>query len=91
MQSTYSAKQQSLDRRDSAGRTPLLLAEEKGHEDVVKLLLNLDGDLKSQADAGIFPRDNSNLTLHLFAAKEGHEKVVHLLLGKRANIDIESA
>jgi hypothetical protein len=59
--------------RDIHGRTPLSYAADKGHEAVVKLLLEMG---KADVDC----RDNNSQTPLSYAAEEGHEAVVKLLL-----------
>jgi ankyrin repeat protein len=73
----------SANAKDNSGRTPLLWAAEKGHEAVVKLLLEtgeVDVDSKDTA-AGRTPLS--------WAAREGHEAVVKLLL-ETGKIDVDS-
>ena len=63
------------DLKESYGRTPLSYAAERGHEEVVKLLLakfRVNPDSKS----------NNERTPLSYAAERGHEAVVKLLLAK---------
>ncbi|KAK5011575.1 hypothetical protein LTR28_012892 [Elasticomyces elasticus] len=62
-----------LDERDEEDQTPLLWALWKGHEAVVKLLLDTG---KAEADS----KDQRGRTPLWRAAEEGHEAVVKLLL-----------
>jgi ankyrin repeat protein len=62
---------QSLDLKDSYGRTPLSCAAEKGHEAVVELLLEKGAELEA--------KDNYGQTPLSWAAEKGHEAVVKLL------------
>jgi ankyrin repeat protein len=70
-------KGHNLDFKDTYGRTPLSWAAEKGHEAVVKLLLEKGAKLGSKDRW----TDTTPLSL---AAKYGHEAVVKLLLEKGA-------
>jgi ankyrin repeat protein len=66
--------------RDGYGRTPLSWAAEKGHEAVVRLLVEKGADLES--------RDSYDGRTPLsWAAEKGHEAVVKLLLGKGAELE----
>jgi ankyrin repeat protein len=60
-------------------QTPLSWAAEKGHEAVVKLLLDKNADVES--------KDTNGRTPLSWAAEEGHEAVVKLLLDKNADIE----
>ena len=60
------------DSRDEYGRTPLSLVAEKGHEAVVRLLVERDD---VEADS----KDLSDRTPLLRAVKEGHDSIVMLL------------
>ena len=66
----------SIDVRDSYGWTPPSWAAEKGHEAVVKLLLEKGADLES--------KDQDGRTPLIWAAEDGHESVVKLLIAKGA-------
>jgi hypothetical protein len=68
----------SADSKDSAAQTPLLYAVERGHEAVVKLLLEKGAQLE--------PKGYAQAPL-LLAAKNGREAVVKLLLEKGAQLD----
>jgi hypothetical protein len=68
------------DVKDSWGRTPLSWAAIRGHEAVVKLLLEKGAELES--------KDNgSGRTPLSWAAEKGHETVVKLLLEKGAELE----
>jgi ankyrin repeat protein len=69
---------ESRDRRD---RTPLLWAVEKGHEALVKLLLEKGANLEFQ--------DKSGQTPLSLAARKGHEAIVKLLLEKGSNLETQ--
>jgi len=58
---------------DSAGRTELLLASEKGHADVVRVLLDAGANI-------YFRRKEDGATCLFSAARFGHEEVLALLL-----------
>lgn len=68
------AKSAELESKESKyGRTPLLWAAGKGHEAIMKLLL--------QSNAVIDIKDKNLWTALLCAVKGGHEIVVRLLFG----------
>jgi ankyrin repeat protein len=60
-------------------RTPLHVAAEKGHEGIVRLLI--------QNGENIEARDGFNQTPLWLAAKKGHEGIVRLLIQNGANIE----
>jgi ankyrin repeat protein len=65
---------------DSSGRTALLYAARKGHDAVVKLLMNSGANIDSK-DAKWCRTPLS------YAAENGHSAIVQLLLDKRADIE----
>ncbi|KAI9763767.1 MAG: hypothetical protein M1840_009092 [Geoglossum simile] len=70
------------DLRDSYGHTPLSWAAKRGHEAVVKLLLERGAELESK-DSG----DSYSLTPLSWAAVIRHEAVVKLLLERGAELE----
>ncbi|PGH35704.1 hypothetical protein GX50_01417 [[Emmonsia] crescens] len=66
-------------RKDSYGRTPLFWAATRGHEDVVKLLLDHGVNINS--------KDRSKLTALHIAVTGEHKDVVSLLLKRSARIE----
>jgi ankyrin repeat protein len=64
------------------GRTPLSWATGRGHEAVVKLLLEKGVDMKFKDWCGWTPLWR--------AAENGHEAVVKLLLGKGTNVELRN-
>jgi ankyrin repeat protein len=72
-----------LDSKDSYGRTPLSYAAEKGHEAVMKLLVEKGAELETKSDYyGRTPLS--------YAAEDGHAAVVKLLLEKGAELETKS-
>lgn len=65
--------------RNQYGETPLHLAAQTGHKDVVELLLAYKADANARSLRGWTP-------LH-FAAANGHRDVVALLLAKNADVN----
>ena len=68
-----------VDSKDKSGQTSLSYAAEKGHEAVVKLLLENGADLESKGRYG-----QTSLS---WAAENGHEAVVKLLLENGADLE----
>ena len=58
--------------------TALIWASEKGHEAVVRLLIDKGADVNAQSNAG--------LTALLLASRNGHEAVARLLIDKGADV-----
>jgi hypothetical protein len=71
-----------MDRRDSHGRTPLSWAAERGHEDIVKLLL---GTGKVDIDS----QDKNGRTPLSWAAQAGSGAIVKLLLDT-GKVDVDA-
>ena len=66
--------------RNKYGVTPLLMASQNGHAEVVKLLLAAKADVNAAMTNGVTP---------LFIASEkGHTEIVKLLLAARADVNI---
>jgi len=63
------------------GYTPLWLAAKKGHEEVVKLLLECGANINAQ--------DKYGRSLLHFVVEEGQKKVVQLLLEYRPNVNTQ--
>ncbi|KAF4345639.1 hypothetical protein FBEOM_404 [Fusarium beomiforme] len=72
----------TLNMRDSDGRTALSYAAEKGHEGVVKLLLD-------KVDLDIDSNDKCDRTPLWWAATRGHEVIVKLLLDT-GKVDVDA-
>src|SRR5207248_11753137 len=70
----------TINSKDNNGRMPLLYAAERGHVDVVKLLL-------AQSDVDVELKDYLGWTALHWAAAKGHEPVMKALLEKGADID----
>lgn len=68
-----------IDRADSRGVTPLLIASFNGHKGVVKILLEKGANFERKNDDGVNP-------LHA-ASENGHKSVVKLILKSGANIE----
>ena len=71
---------QSLDLKDSHGRTPLSWAAYHGHEAVVKLLVEKGAELEAK------DHEDGRTPLS-WAAEQGHEAVVKLLVEKGAELE----
>ncbi|QYT04740.1 hypothetical protein H0G86_011643 [Trichoderma simmonsii] len=70
-----------INSQDETSQTPLLLAAQKRHEAIVRLLL--------VAGAQVDTPDSTNLTPLSWAACSGHEGIVRLLLDAGAQVDWE--
>lgn len=66
----------SVDSKDDGGQTPLSWAAERGHEAVVKLLVD-------RPDVTADSKDYTNRTPLSWAAEKGHETVVKLLVDRK--------
>ena len=69
-----------MNTRDDEIQTLLFRAAEKGHDEIVRLLVEKGADLETKDS--IFGK-----TLLLWAAEKGHEAIVRLLLEGGANIE----
>jgi ankyrin repeat domain-containing protein 50 len=79
----FKGKAVNTNATDEDGQTPLSWAAEKGHEAVVKLLLEKGAELETKdKDYGQTPLS--------WAAEKGHEAVVKLLLEKGAELETKS-
>ncbi|KAH7147089.1 hypothetical protein B0J13DRAFT_665127 [Dactylonectria estremocensis] len=68
-----------IEAKDSEYRTPLWWAVEKGHEAIVKLLLEKGADIEAKVEYGGTPL--------WWAVYNGHEAIVMLLLEKGADVE----
>ncbi|KAF4264238.1 hypothetical protein KXV68_007120 [Aspergillus fumigatus] len=73
----------SVDKKDARGRTALYWASSKGHEAVVRLLV--------ERGANVRVKDKLGLTALYQASSSGHEAVVKLLLEHGADVNARSA
>lgn len=73
----------ALDEPDADGRTALMLAAERGHDEVVELLLG--------AGAGIDRVDGAGETALHLAARNGRRETTRLLLRAGADIDVQDS
>ncbi|KAI8787368.1 ankyrin-3 [Biomphalaria glabrata] len=74
--------QSIVNKQSRNGQSPLLVASEQGHLDIVKILL------KNQARVDIFD-EHGKTALHL-AAENGHEQVADMLLYQKAFVNAKS-
>ena len=65
--------------RTDNGATPCLIAAEKGHAKVVRILLD--------AGCTVDQADNRGMTPLYVAAQEGHHEIVSMLLGAGADVN----
>jgi ankyrin repeat protein len=72
------------DSKNTEGQTPLLWAAEKGHDAVVRLLLEHKADINAKTN-------NNRWTALYVAAKNGHERVVQLLLDYKADAEAKNS
>ena len=75
------SKGAQIDEEDNGHRTPLMLAAEKGHSDVLLCLID--------HGANVNKKDCNERTALHYASKRGDLKVVELLLSVGAEIDVE--
>ncbi|PQE05542.1 ankyrin repeat-containing protein [Rutstroemia sp. NJR-2017a BBW] len=68
---------------DSTGRTPLIWSAERGHETVVKILLEAQADVNKRSGV------NGPGTALCAASFRGHEAVVKILLEAQADINVQ--
>ncbi|WAR23175.1 ANK3-like protein [Mya arenaria] len=75
--------QNAVNRQAKNGWSPLLVASEQGHLEVVKILLNY------HARVDVFDEAHGKAALHL-AAENGHDKVADILLWRKAYVNAKS-
>lgn len=79
---TFLSQGVHIDSADERGTTPLFLAAQHGHQNVVALLLEQGAALNQARQDGVTP---------LFvAARESHRDIVALFLNKGANVNAQS-
>ncbi|KAK3363920.1 hypothetical protein B0T25DRAFT_597508 [Lasiosphaeria hispida] len=71
----------NIELKDQAGRTPLLYAAEKGHEAIVRLLLDKGAKVEMLGLGG------NGRTALSYVAEKGQEAVVRLVLDKGASVE----
>ena len=71
-----------VDARDEIGKTPLIIAADKGYFPIVQLLIQNGADINAQ--------HNLHWTALMFAAGNGHSAIVKLLVEKGANMNFVS-
>ena len=64
------------------GRTALILAADKGHKEIVEILLENNADVNA--------KDNDEWTALILAAENGYEEIVKILLQNNANVNANS-
>ena len=69
----------NINKRDGNGTTALIWAARKGHDTIVRLLLDNKADVKAKDDIGY--------TALIWAARKGHETVAQLLLERGADVE----
>jgi len=69
--------------KDSTNKTPLMFASEKGHLNIVKLLLDYNANLEL--------KDNDSLTALLYAVKNNHLEIITFLVNIGATINLQDA
>ncbi|XP_053348675.1 serine/threonine-protein phosphatase 6 regulatory ankyrin repeat subunit A-like isoform X1 [Clarias gariepinus] len=74
--------QTAINKQDKTGRSPLLLAAELGHMEVVRLLL------ERNARVDVFDEEGKS-ALHL-AAQQGHEDIADILLSYKAFVNAKT-
>ena len=72
-----------LESKNNYNQTPLSLAAKRGHEAIMKLLLNRD-------DVAADSRDEYDQISLLWAAEKGHKAIMKLLLGRFSNFFIKT-
>uniref|UniRef100_A0A1X7SQE0 Uncharacterized protein n=1 Tax=Amphimedon queenslandica TaxID=400682 RepID=A0A1X7SQE0_AMPQE len=73
----------NIDHTNEEGRTALMLACERGHEDIVHSLLSAGADVNIQ--------DNEGWTALMIASKCNHISIIHMLLQANANPHLKTS
>ena len=72
-------RHQFVSYRDQEGRTPLYIAAQRGHQQIVEMLLAAGVDMKAAANDGATPI--------FIAAQERHHRVVEMLVAAGADMN----